>query len=314
MPKKRVQEEYPKTKWGLLVGILVIVFIIGAIFISIIVSLFDTPSQKILGSGNVAVIKVEGAIFVQKQSLFGDSSASSTEIVEFIEQASEDSDIDAILFEINSPGGSAVASDEIVSAIKKVDKPTISLIREVGASGAYWVASATDHIVANRMSLTGSVGVIGSYLEFSGLLSDYNLTYRRFVAGKYKDIGDPFRTMTPSEQEIIQDLLNEYHYFFSSDVIENRNIPKSNVDEITTGLFFSGRKAKELGLIDELGGKDEAEEYLEEKLNAEIKFIEYKKQPTFSDLLVGLFKENSFLIGRGIGSTIFQEKDFGILT
>ena len=85
----------------------------------------------------------------------------------------ENKDIKAIVLEINSPGGSAVASDEIASAVKKSNKPTVAVIREAGASGGYWIASSTDHIIANRMSITGSIGVISSYLEFSGLIEKY---------------------------------------------------------------------------------------------------------------------------------------------
>src|SRR3989338_7528837 len=202
MEKKR-QDEYPKTRWGILLAIVAVVIIIGAAFIGMLVSLFDSPNPGLLGKSNVALIKIEGPILTGKESFF-EPVASSSEIMGFIEEASEDSGIDAIILEINSPGGSAVASDEIVSSISKVKKPKISFIREVGASGDYWVAASTDYIIANRLSITGSVGVISSYLEFAGLLRDYNVTYRRLVAGKYKDIGDPFRELTNPEEAILQ--------------------------------------------------------------------------------------------------------------
>ncbi|HLC65357.1 MAG TPA: signal peptide peptidase SppA [Candidatus Nanoarchaeia archaeon] len=306
MEKKR-QDEYPKTRWGILLAIVAVVIIIGAAFIGMLVSLFDSPNPGLLGKSNVALIKIEGPILTGKESFF-EPVASSSEIMGFIEEASEDSGIDAIILEINSPGGSAVASDEIVSSISKVKKPKISFIREVGASGAYWVAASTDYIIANRLSITGSVGVISSYLEFAGLLRDYNVTYRRLVAGKYKDIGDPFRELTNPEEAILQQQLDEVHSIFLSDVAEKRRLTQAQTAEISTGLFFIGAKAKELGLVDELGGKEEAVAYLENKFNASVNIIEYKKEPSFAELFTGLLGKNSFLIGKGIGSSMVQDR------
>ena len=106
--------------------------------------------------------------------------------------------------EINSPGGSAVASDEIATAVKNAKKPVISLIREVGASGGYWVASASDYIIANRMSITGSIGVISSYLEFSGLMEKYGVGYERLVAGENKDLLTPYKKLEADQKALVQ--------------------------------------------------------------------------------------------------------------
>ncbi|MBI3883795.1 MAG: signal peptide peptidase SppA [Sphingobacteriales bacterium] len=177
-----------------------------------------------------------------------------------------------MLFEINSPGGSAVASEEIANAVKKANKTTVAWIREIGTSGAYWVASSSGHIVANRVSITGSIGVIASYLEFPGLLEHYNITYQRLVSGKYKDIGSPFKEMTPEEKAIFQQNLDTIRDYFVSEVAKNREMSKKDVDKIANGVFYLGAQAKELGLIDELGGKDEAINYIEKKdgIKAEI--------------------------------------------
>ena len=129
------------------------------IFIPVLFSLFGHSR-----SGNVALIPLEGPIGGSGGS-FGSSSISSKEIVSFIEDADKNSEVKVLLLKIDSPGGSAVASDEIAVAVKKAKKPVVALIGEAGASGAYWIASATDHIIANRMSITGSIGVISSYLD-----------------------------------------------------------------------------------------------------------------------------------------------------
>ena len=114
-------------------------------------------------SGNVALIPIDGVIVGDKDSDFlFESVTSSPEAVELIEKANKNPNIKAIILEINSPGGSAVASEEIANAIRKTNKTTVAWIREAGASGAYWVASATDYVVANRASITGSIVVIAS--------------------------------------------------------------------------------------------------------------------------------------------------------
>jgi protease-4 len=171
-----------KNPWGLIIGLLLIFFLMGFVFIGIISALIGGVDEQ---SGNVAVIPVKGTIMTEgSNDLFSSASiASSTQIVADIEDASNDPEIKAIIFEIDSPGGAPVASDEIVQAIKNSNKTTVAWIRETGASGAYWIASATDYIVANKLSITGSIGVLESYLEFSGLMDHYNVTYERMNGG-----------------------------------------------------------------------------------------------------------------------------------
>ncbi|MCX8147084.1 MAG: signal peptide peptidase SppA, partial [Candidatus Woesearchaeota archaeon] len=209
------------------------------------------------------------------------------------EDAEKDSQIKAILLDINSPGGSAVATDEIANAIKRCNKTTVAVIRETGTSGAYWIASAADYVIANRMSVTGSIGVIGSYFELSGLLERYNITYERLVSGEYKDIGTPFKELTLEERKKLQGIIDEIHEDFINAIAENRNMSKEKIKEIATGEFFTGKKAKELGLVDELGGMDEAEKYIEKKLNITVKIRKYEKPISFSDLLSGLIMQKS---------------------
>ena len=154
------------------------VFIVLFLVIPLMFASFD--GSKI---GNVALIPIEGMITVNGAAGFGASGASSSDVVKFIEKADENTQVQVILLEINSPGGSAVASDEIAAAVKNTEKPVVALIREAGASGGYWIASAADYVIANRMSITGSIGVISSYLEFSGLMEQYGVGYERLVAG-----------------------------------------------------------------------------------------------------------------------------------
>ncbi len=269
MDKKEVQK---KSRWKTVVIILIIFFIISWLFSSII-SLFIGVDKSI--GGNVALIPIKGVITVEGVGSFGSKGTSSTETIEFIKDADRDPSIKAILFEINSPGGSAVASKEIADEITRTNKTTYALIREVGASGAYWIASATDHIIANELSITGSIGVLASYIEIEGLLRRYNMTYQRLIGGKYKDIGDPFKPLTFDEREILQTKINKIHDYFIGSVAENRNMPIEKAKKIATGEFYLGSEALELGLIDTLGDKETAIEIIKQDLNLTI--VEFAK-------------------------------------
>ena len=297
----------PNFRWGYAIFVLLLLGMLGFIAVGIL-SLFVGFDVTSL-SGNVALIPIEGVIVGTEDSQFlFESITTSTQTVEFIEKADKNPNIKAIILEINSPGGSAVASEEIANAVKKTNKTTVAWIREVGASGAYWVASASDHIVANRVSITGSIGVIASYLEFPGLLEDYNVTYRRLVSGKYKDIGSPFKEMTEEENEIFQKNLDTIRDYFVSEVAKNRNLNRKDVDKIANGLFYLGAQAKELGLVDEVGGKDEVISYIEKKEGIKAELVEYKKEKTLFDVLSKVLSKQSFFVGRGIGSSLLDKR------
>ncbi len=305
--RDRIESGAPNFRWGYAIFVLIFLLMLGFIAVGII-SLFAGIDVESL-SGNVALIPVTGVIIGSEDSSFlFESITNSLETVEFIEKADRNTNIKAIILEINSPGGSAVASEEIANAIKKTNKTTVAWIREQGTSGAYWVASAADHVVASRVSITGSIGVIASYLEFPGLLEEYNVTYRRLVAGKYKDIGTPFKEMTSEEQAIFQENLGLIRDYFVSEVAKNRNLKKNDVDKIANGLFYLGSQAKELGLVDELGGKDEVISYIESKEGIKAEVVEYKTEKTLLEVLSEVMSGQSFFVGKGIGSSLFDKK------
>ncbi|MBI4149658.1 signal peptide peptidase SppA [Candidatus Woesearchaeota archaeon] len=285
---------------GIVIGIIVL-FFIG---IAILISLFSSGTS--LGA-NTAVIEITGPIVGDSSpSLFGVGQPSSSDLVHLIEEADENPRIQVILFEINSPGGSAVASQEVVEAIKNTDAYTVAWIREQGTSGAYWIASATEHIVASPLSITGSIGVLASYLQFSGLLQDYNVTYERVVGGKYKDIGSPFKPLSTEERGLFQAAVDELHEYFIADVAENRGLPVEDVKQMGTGIFYTGKQALELGLIDELGGKQEVIAAVEDYLGEEATFSIYQKRVGFFESIVGALSDVSFMVGKGIGEVIFS--------
>ena len=298
-------ENKPKNKWRTALVVIVILYIL-----SLIVSgFFSFIEETDFKEGNVALIPIEGVIMAEKGGTFDSGTASSATIVKFIEDADKNPQVKAIIFEINSPGGSPVATEEIVNAIKRTNKTTVAWIREIGTSGAYWVASSADTIVASRMSLTGSIGVLASFLQFSGLLQRYNVTYERLNAGAYKDIGSPLKPLTLDERKMLQEQIDSLHEYFINSVAENRNLSKVKVKELATGMFYLGEQAKDMGLIDVIGGKEEAKQIIEKKLNITAEIVEYREEVTLMDILSRVMSQQSFFVGKGIGSSLVERAE-----
>lgn len=298
---KKGAEKKSKTK-AILLTLAAVLFVVFVI-LPLSISFFDGSKY-----GNVASIPIEGILTVNGNNYFGQITTSSETIVDFIKEAEKSKQIEVILLEINSPGGGAVASDEIASTIKKVKKPVVALIKEVGASGGYWIASAADYTVANRMSVTGSIGVISSYLEFSGLMEKYGVGYERLIAGENKDMGVPFRKLEEDEKTILLNKLNRIHDFFIKEIAKNRGLSEEKVKEMATGEFFLGVEALDLGLVDQLGNKDTVEEYLKDTYGLEqVDYVVYEKEVGFFEMLSGVFSNFFFNIGEGLGSILLEK-------
>lgn len=253
------------------------IWLLSGIFANV---LTISNAEEVDPFANVVIMKLNAEITTDSSY----SSISSSDFVRRLKDYSSYPNIHAIVIEINSPGGSPVGSKEIVDAIKKLRLNTtrnitiICYIRDIGASGAYWVASSTEKIFANEMSLVGGIGVTGSYLEFSGLLDKYNVTYEQMIAGQYKDMGSPFRKLTPDEKNILQRQLNIMYEIFMRDVAKNRNLTYDYLKNYSEGLVYLGVEAKKYKLVDDFGGRDEALDYLRSKLGTEIVVYEHEEE------------------------------------
>lgn len=257
-------------------------------------------------TGTVAVIPIIGPIIGSDSSSFHSVGVTSSQVISQLEKASNDPSIEAVVLEINSPGGTPVASAEIVSAVKDMDKPVVAWIRETGASGAYWIASSADYIIAHDLSITGSIGVTSSYLEFNGFLDEYNITYNRQVVGQYKDMGSPLKHMTTLERYKNQKLLGTIYNYFVADVAANRNLSIADVKKLATGEVYLGLDAKDLGLVDQLGSKKELTAYLETIIKSPVDYVYYKKQSSFIDSLFSMKSSIAQQVGVGIGSVLIE--------
>lgn len=200
-----------------------------------------------LGDGNrIAVIDVNGVIL------------SADDINTQLRKFGDDSSVKAIILHINSPGGGAAASQEIYNEVLRVrqenHKKIIASVESVGASGAYYIASACDKIYANNASVVGSIGVIMEWTNYGDLMHWAKLKSVTIHAGELKDAGDPSRDITPKEQAYFQGLVDNMYGQFVHDVATGRHTTEAKIKPLATGQVWTGQEALPLGLIDKVGG------------------------------------------------------------
>lgn len=229
----------------------------GLLLLAAIGLLFFLAAQAVLvlagdrdgrGRPKVAVIEVEGMI------------TDSRDVVEQLDDYGKARDIKAIVIRINSPGGGVVPSQEIYEKILKVrkSKNVVVSMGTVAASGGYYIASAAEHIVANPGTITGSIGVLMQFPQFHELLDRVGLRAQVIKSGAYKDTGSPLRDITDEEVRILQAVVDDIHEQFVDAIEANRPIARENIMKIGESMIFTGRQALEEGLVDQLGGLEDA--------------------------------------------------------
>lgn len=221
----------------------IFLIILGCLlFISFIATLMESG----ISSGKIAIVNIKGVII------------ESTSTIEEIKQYRKNPAIKAIILRVDSPGGAVVPSQEIYEEIKRTIKvkPVIVSMGSVAASGGYYISCAATKIIANPGTLTGSIGVLMELPNIKGLLDKIGVKSETVKSGRYKDITSPFKTLQQDEREVLQRLINDVHEQFIYAVSEGRKIPLENVKRIADGRVFTGLKAKELGLVDEIGDID----------------------------------------------------------
>lgn len=233
-------------------------------------SLSDSSNTDDASSScSVLALNLHGSIVTYIPDKYFDNTDSNKDIVasekitHYIEEADKDDNIKAILLEVDSNGGLPVAGEEIAHALRNTKKPSIAVIRQSGLSSAYWAASGASHIFASRNSDIGSIGVTASYLESVNKNKKDGYQYVQLSVGKYKDTGNPDKELTDDEKSLIMRDIKIVHQNFIDDVAKYRNISVSDVQKIADGSSVLGDKAKELKLIDEIGGLSDAKNYIE---------------------------------------------------
>ena len=285
------------------ISVIVLLWIIGFVSAKIIHSTFEED----LVTNGIAVIQIHGPITIDATNTLSFSSISSSSILSNLEKAQKNKNIKAIILDINSPGGAVVASKELSNIIKRSEKHVVALIREVGASGAYWIASSADKIVADQLSITGSIGVSASYFDLSGLLERYDIEYEQLTAGSRKELGTPYKEISSQERIILQKKIDRIHEVFIEDVSKNRNLNPQRTAQISTGEFYLGEEAFKLNLVDVLGGRAEALAEAQNLANlTKPQIVEYKEKKSFLDFFT---RTTAYYIGKGIASELRSYED-----
>ena len=247
--------------------------LLAAILIPII--LLSRPA-----AGKIVVIPLSGTITTGDSSLFSSSTITPGLVREYLTKAEKDPAVTAIVFRIESPGGEIEPCQEILLEIERV-KETMPIVVSMGgtaASGGYYISTQADKIVALPTTQTGSIGVISQLINVEGLLEKLGIQIETFKGGKYKDMYWGFRELTPEEEEIMQEMIDEYYEQFIDVVAEGRGLSKDDVRDLATGQLYSGTEAKELGLVDELGDLNTAINLAAELAGIEAPKVEYYKQ------------------------------------
>ncbi|MCI1277595.1 MAG: signal peptide peptidase SppA [Nitrospira sp.] len=237
------------------------------------------PDLDFSNQDRVALIRIEGVIL--------DAQATISEL----KQYSENPLVKAIVLRIDSPGGGVVPSQEIHDAVKRVknksNKAVIASMGTVAASGGYYIAAATDRIIANPGTLTGSIGVIMEMANFEGLMKKVGVEGVVIKSGRFKDVGSPLRKMSDEERKLLQSVMDDVHHQFIQAVAEGRSLEVSDVEPLADGRIYTGRQAKEVRLVDELGDLDDAIHIAADiaGMEGEPKVVEPRKRFSFRDII-----------------------------
>jgi protease-4 len=255
---------------------------------------------------NVAEVAVEGPITRDgggsglAPSPMG---AAADDIVEQIEAADEDRGADALVVTLNTPGGAVVPSEDIRLAVEAFDGPTVAHAIDVCASGGYDIAAGAEDFWAREGSIVGSIGVIGSRVTAADLVEDLGLSYEQLTAGEYKDAGVPLREMDPKEREYLQGLVDDTYDHFVETVADRRDLDEATIRD-TEARIYRGEEAAELGLVDDLGPRDDVEAHLEERLGETVSVREFTPTRGLADRLGAGARHVAYALGAGVAATL----------
>ena len=232
-----------------------VIIIVSFLFFSLVVlfafmGISGEGELSLAGMGKkVAIIDLHGVI------------NNSADIIRQLKKYTKDSSVPAIVMHIDSPGGGVAPSQEIYEEMKKAKengKRIVASMGSVGASGGYYVACAADTIIANPGTLTGSIGVLLEFPVAEELFKKIGLRFEVVKSGEFKDVGSYNRRMTDAERKLLQSVIDDTYDQFVEVLVENRNLSEEEALKIADGSIFTGRQAKKVGLVDELGDLEDA--------------------------------------------------------
>ncbi|MHC1790782.1 signal peptide peptidase SppA [Solidesulfovibrio sp.] len=218
----------------------------------------DEEGESFFGQSQarLGLVRIEGPI------------ADAEDVVAFLRKLREDDTVKGVVVRINSPGGAFGPSQEMYMAVKKLaaKKPVVASFSAVAASGGYYAACGANRIFSNPGTITGSIGVITQLANARELLQKLGVNFESLTTGKLKDAGSPFKALTDDQRAYLEGLISDLNAQFSGDVATERKLSKEAIALIADGRAMTGARAKALGLVDELGGQEEAVEHLKAQL------------------------------------------------
>ena len=234
----------------LLIGGGAFLFFVIAVFSLVYLAFGGGHDESLAFGDKIAVVDLEGVILSPKQ------------IVSQLKKFADDDSVKAIIIHVNSPGGGVAASEEIYREVKRIrdekKKRIVASIETVGASGAYYVASATNKIYADNGSIVGSIGVIAQWVNYEELLRWAKLKDVTLKAGEFKDTGNPAREMTAAEREYLQGMIDNMHTQFIQAVAEGRHVKEEDIRPIANGKVWTGQQAYSMKLVDQIADFESA--------------------------------------------------------
>lgn len=290
-------EQRRSRRWGIFFKLLLFIYLFAILFLVV----WDRPSDGIaVAEPHVAVVDLNGEIAADKP-------ANADLLIDSLRDAFDADNAKAVLLRINSPGGSPVQADYVYNEIRRLrhqhpDKKLYAVITDMGASGAYYIASAADDIYANPASIVGSIGVIMSSFGLQKAADKLGVEHRVYTAGDNKDMLDPFAPVRPQDREHVQRMLDEVHQQFIAAVKKGRGdrLKVKGHPELFSGLFWTGQKALSLGLIDGLKSPGQ----VARDVVGVDKMVDYTVSGSTLDRLLKRFGTS---IGAGVGQALGLE-------
>ncbi|WP_276271252.1 signal peptide peptidase SppA [Haloarcula litorea] len=293
---------------GDLAGLLGVLLVLGAVGLAARIA--SNVAGSLIPAHNVAEVAVEGPITRDGGGGLASppTGASADDVVEQIERADEDRGSEALLLKLNTPGGEIVPSEDIRLAAERFDGPTVAYATDTCASGGYDIAAGCDELWAREGSIVGSIGVIGSRINAKELADELGLSYEQLTAGEYKDAGLPLKEMREAEREYLQGIVDDYYDQFVETVAEGREM---DADELraTEARVYLGSEAAELGLVDELGTREDVEDRLEDRLGEPVTVREFEPERPLPARLLGGAQATAFAFGAGVASVFDGDVD-----
>ena len=287
-----LQDEQRKSRrWGIFFKLATLAYVL---FIIMMIGKSAEGVVNNTGEPYTAIIEVNGVSAATEQ-------ASADNIITALRDAFDDEQVLGIVLRINSPGGSPVQSGYVYDEIKRLkhtrDLPVYAVIVDLGASGAYYIAAAADEIYADKASLVGSIGVVGSSFGFTGAMEKFGIERRLYTSGDHKGFLDPFSPENPEEKEFWQGVLKVTHNQFIEQVRLGRGDRLKETPDMFSGLVWSGEQAVEMGLID---GLSSTSQLVRTKFNSE-EVVNFTRQP---DPWESLVQKLGASIGAGLATVV----------